>query len=59
MPAPPTEHKGDKEASEWVSRCISTRQDEHPDEDSGQSFIICARIYEESTGVKIARGGKK
>lgn len=59
MPAPPTEHKGDEAAAEWVGRCISTRQHEHPDEDTGQSYIICARIYEESTGVKITRGGKE
>jgi len=57
MPAPPKKHISQEAAKDWMSDCISTRQHEHPDEDTDQSVAICANIYKKATGVEIKRGG--
>ena len=52
-------NSSDKEVANWISKCISTRQHENPDEEQDQSYVICARQAEEATGKKMLRGGKK
>ena len=48
----------DKEIANWVSKCISTRQHENPDEENDQSVAICISRAREATGKPIKRGGK-
>lgn len=49
----------DKEIANWVSKCISTRQRENPDEDRDQSVAICFSQAREATGKQLRRGGGK
>lgn len=48
----------DKEIANWVSKCISTRQRESPDEEQDQSVAICFSQAREATGKTLRRGGK-
>ena len=48
----PQVKQGEK-LSDYLQRCIPTRQHEHPEEDNDQSVAICASVYKE------ARKGKK
>jgi len=48
----------DKEIANWISKCISTRQHENPDEENDQSVAICISQARKATGRPIKRGGK-
>jgi len=48
----------DKEISNWVSKCISTRQHENPNEENDQSIRICFEMARKATGKQIRQGGK-
>lgn len=42
---------GEKKDS-WISRCISTRQNENPNEDQKQSVAICYSMWRDKHGGK-------
>ncbi len=44
MPYP---KKGEKK-SDYVSRCVKIRQNEHPDEDNDQSVAICNSMWDQA-----------
>lgn len=46
----------DKEITAWISRCISTRQGENPEEGNDQSVAICIDMARKATGKPIRRG---
>lgn len=52
-------NSGDDAIRNWVSKCISVRQRENPDEDRDQSIAICFSQAREATGKQLKRGGKK
>lgn len=60
MPVPGTKpEKGDRAGwQKWISRCISFRQGENPDEEQDQSIAICISEATEQSGINFKRGGK-
>jgi hypothetical protein len=51
-----TKSSSDKEVAAWISRCISTRKHEHPDEKQDQSYAVCASMAEKGAHRKILKG---
>lgn len=35
---------------DWIARCISTRQKEHPDEKTDQSTAVCYSMWRDKHG---------
>jgi hypothetical protein len=54
----PTPRKGESQKA-YVSRCISMRQHEHPEENTKQSAAVCYSMYRKHSGAGQSHKEKK